>query len=209
MSSRSMTSIVASDLRCERQQRDVAGLLDRVGQTPLARSANARDAARHDLAPLGDECVQHLDVFVIDVVDLLDAEAAHFLAPEILLLLGEHRLVATGGTLRCAAWSSSGFCHCIFSLLKSLPYGRGSVGCGWRGISGVASGVPSICAATDGCAGAGAAVAFRCARFSRCFLRLSSRFSVSSMRTVRNLITESVTRRRRSSSFTVSGAHVN
>src|SRR5579859_1289233 len=134
MSSRSMTSMISSglDLRGERQQRDVAGLLDGVGQTALARSTDAGDAARHDLAALGDEAVQHLDVFVIDVVDLLDAEAAHFLAPEILLLLGEHRLVATGGTLRCAAWSSSGFCHYLFSLcsLKTLPYCRGSAGCG-------------------------------------------------------------------------------
>ena len=38
------------------------------------------------------------------------------------------------------------------------------------------------------------------ARFSRCFLRLSRRFMVWSMRTVRNLMTGSVTRRRRSSS---------
>src|SRR5450759_2159179 len=98
-----MTSMISSglNLRRERQQRDVAGLLDSVGQTALARSANTRDAAWHDLTPLGNEPVQHLDVFVIDVVDLLNAEAAHFLAPEILLLLRQHRLVAPGRTLGC------------------------------------------------------------------------------------------------------------
>src|SRR4029077_14053326 len=50
------------------------------------------------------------------------------------------------------------------SILGPLPYGRGSAG-----LSGTdnGSGVPNICAATDGCAGAGAAVAFRWARFSR------------------------------------------
>jgi hypothetical protein len=40
-------------------------------------------------------------------------------------------------------------------------------------------------------------------------LALVERFSVSSMRTVRNLITESCTRRRRSNSFTVCGSAVN
>ena len=85
----------------ERQQRDVAGFLDCVGQPPLAGSADARDPPRHDLAALGDKRVQHLDVFVVDVVDLLDAEAAYFLAPEILLLPREPRFVAAGG--RCPA----------------------------------------------------------------------------------------------------------
>src|SRR5207245_567440 len=90
-----MTSIDMSpalDYSGERQQGDVAGLLDGVAQAALARSAYARDAARNDLTPLGDERVQHLDVLVIDVVDLLDAEPASFLAPEILLLLRNHEL---------------------------------------------------------------------------------------------------------------------
>src|SRR5712692_8214477 len=131
-----MTSIYMSpalDHSRERQKGDVAGLLDGVAQAALARSADAGDAARNDLAPLGDERVQHLDVFVVDVVDSLDAEPAHFFAPEILLLLRKHRLVATGGTLRCAAWSSSRFGHVYLA----------------------SSGVPSICTATEGCAGAG------------------------------------------------------
>ena len=71
------------------------------------RRANARDAARNDLAPLRHEGVQQLHVLVVDVVDLLDAEAADFLAPEILLLLRGDGFVAAGGPLRGAAWSSS------------------------------------------------------------------------------------------------------
>src|SRR5690348_13304990 len=62
MSSRKMTSISVSSLerRRERQQRDVARLLDGVGQPALVRRADPGDAARHDLAALGDEGVQHL-----------------------------------------------------------------------------------------------------------------------------------------------------
>ena len=41
------------------------------------------------------------------------------------------------------------------------------------------------------------------ARLSRSFFRFSSRFNVSSMRTVMNLITRSETRRRRSNSWSV------
>src|SRR5580704_665410 len=41
--------------RCERNERDVACLLNGLGQAPLVRSAYAGDAARHDLAAFGDE----------------------------------------------------------------------------------------------------------------------------------------------------------
>ena len=167
-------------------------------QPPLVRGAHARNAARDDLAALRHEGVQHLHVLVVDVVDLLDAEAAHLLAPEILFLLGGDGLVAAGGALRRAAWSSSWFRHvaslCLLGharhrrrrlrhsdlLQRRLRPGAGAGRCGLRR-----------------------------ARFSRSFLRFSSRFSVSSMRTVRNLITRSDTRRRRSNSFTVSGSAVN
>src|SRR5262245_8943088 len=103
----SMRFLQTLNLRRERQQGDVARLLDRVAQAPLAGSTNARDAAWNDLAALGNERVQHLDVFVIDIVDLLDTEPAHFFAPEILLLLRQYRFVAPSGTLRRATWFSS------------------------------------------------------------------------------------------------------
>ena len=58
--------------------------------------------------------------------------------------------------------------------------------------------------------GAGAGVAgLRAARFSRSFLRFSMCFNFSSMRTVRNLITMSFTRKRRSTSWTVDAWAVN
>src|ERR1019366_2340147 len=152
----------------ERQQRDVPRLLDRVREPALVRRAHARNAARHDLAPLRHEGVQHLHVLVVDIVDLLDAEPAYLLAPEILLLLGGNRLVAARGALRRAAWSSFRFRHGL-CLLRQARKGR--------------------------------------ARYwSRFFLRLSNRFSVSSMRTVRNFRTTSDTRRRRSNSFTTVGS---
>jgi len=52
-------------------------------------------------------------------------------------------------------------------------------------------------------------VARLAARLSRTFFRFSSRFSVSSMRTVRNFRTMSDTRKRRSNSFTISGPALN
>jgi len=55
--------------RRERKQRDIPLLPDGVREPPLVRRARARNVARPDLAPL-----RH-------------PETAHFLAPEILLLL--------------------------------------------------------------------------------------------------------------------------
>jgi len=69
---------------------------------------------------------------------------------------------------------------------------------------------------TPGAAGMAAAGAetgigagLRAARLSRDFLRLAIFFCFSSIRTVMNLITESATRRRRSTSFTRSGVELN
>src|SRR5262245_50584858 len=102
----SMSSSSSLERRRERQQRDVPRLLDRVRQPPLVRSAHARNAAGDDLAPFRHERVQQLHVLVIDVVDLLDAETAHLLAPEVLLLAGDDRLVASRRPLPCAAGTS-------------------------------------------------------------------------------------------------------
>src|SRR5205085_10586086 len=64
-------------------------------------------------------------VLVVDIVDLLDAEAAHLLAAEILLLLSGNCLVAARGPLSRAARSSFGFWHGL-SLRPRHPrqYGR-------------------------------------------------------------------------------------
>ena len=107
-----MTSMVRLlELRRERQQGDVARLLDGVGEPPLVWGAHAGDAARDDLAALRHEGVQQLHVFIVDVVDLLDAEPADFLPPEILFLLRGDGFIATRGPLARAAWSSFKFGH--------------------------------------------------------------------------------------------------
>src|SRR5262249_28047427 len=69
---------------CKRQQRDVARLLDRQGKPPLVRRANARQTPGNDLSTLRDKLREQTNVLVVDVLDLLDAELADFLTPEIL-----------------------------------------------------------------------------------------------------------------------------
>src|ERR1051325_9573351 len=71
----------------ERQQRDDARALDRALQLALMQRARAGDAARKNLAALGDELLERLHVFVVDVLDLLDAELADALAAVEELLL--------------------------------------------------------------------------------------------------------------------------
>jgi hypothetical protein len=68
--------------RGERQQRDVAGLLDGCAEASLMRSANSGQAARDDLAALGYEAGEQTNVLVVYGVDLLDTELADFLAAE-------------------------------------------------------------------------------------------------------------------------------
>src|SRR5437764_231628 len=63
-------------------QRDLPGSLDRRLQLPLVHRAGARDAARQDLPALGHERADQLDVFVVDVVDLVRAELADLAPPE-------------------------------------------------------------------------------------------------------------------------------
>src|SRR5689334_3948925 len=125
---------------CERQQSDVARLLDRVAQAALVRRADARNAPRNDLAALGNETREQPHVLIVDVVDSFDAKPANLLAPEILFLLSGDGFITAGGPLPRAAGSSFGFRH-----IDSPGY----------------SAAPSliICCATDGWAGAGAGAA--------------------------------------------------
>src|ERR1700687_6322540 len=67
---------------CERQQGDIARLLDGPRQTALVRRAHTGQASRSDLAAFRDELRQQTHIFVIDRFDLLDAELANLLAPE-------------------------------------------------------------------------------------------------------------------------------
>src|SRR5262245_40572418 len=65
-----------------RNQRDLTGALDRGLQLALMHRAGARDAARQNLAALGDERPDELHVLVVDVVDLVRAELADLAAAE-------------------------------------------------------------------------------------------------------------------------------
>src|SRR5580692_4640853 len=93
------------------------------------RCADAGDSARNNLAALGNERLQHSDVLVIDVIDLLDAEPANLLAPEILFLSHRGCFVATGRALRSRNRSST-------SLFSHVQLSFSSVG------SATATGAP-------------------------------------------------------------------
>src|SRR3989442_7105347 len=73
-----------SSSRAVREQRHLAGVLDRGGHVALVLGAVPRDTPRTDLSPLGHELLQQSDVLEIDVVDPLLAEDADLL---LLLLL--------------------------------------------------------------------------------------------------------------------------
>src|SRR5690242_16428576 len=85
--------------------------------------ARARDAARKNLAALRDELLQRLDVFVVDVLELLHAELADALAAieELLLaaLLSAGAAAATGIAAATAATTRSSHfsCHVSSPLL--------------------------------------------------------------------------------------------
>src|SRR5512134_760124 len=64
----------------EGNERDVPAPLDRDGDLSLVPGAVAGDASGQNLAPLGNEEPERLDVLVIDEGRFVDAEAAHFLA---------------------------------------------------------------------------------------------------------------------------------
>src|SRR5947209_5687088 len=103
------------------------------------RRAHARNTARCDLSTLADEAHQHADVLIVDVVDLVHAEAAQFFAPEILLLAG-NRFVAAGGTHRSADRPSAFlFGHGLFLLSGSSRF----------------DGLPGDCMLGRGCRGRG------------------------------------------------------
>jgi hypothetical protein len=76
--------------RCERQQGDVPGLLDRACKTALVRGADAGKTPRHNLAALRHKALQQTDVAIGNGVNLLGAELADLLAAE--------KLSASAGT---------------------------------------------------------------------------------------------------------------
>src|SRR3981081_3550179 len=94
-------------IRDVRNQRNLPGALDRDLQLPLVPRARAGNPSRQNLAPLGHEGRQQLDVLVVDVVNLVRAELAD-LPPS------EHRAAL-------ALLFVPGF------LLAALPAGRRSL----------------------------------------------------------------------------------
>src|SRR5689334_18212532 len=85
-------------LRHIRQERDLPRALDGRLQLALVHRAGARNAPRHHFAALRHERSNHLDVLVVDVVDLVRAELADLAAAEhratLALLLVAGLLVA-------------------------------------------------------------------------------------------------------------------
>src|SRR5688572_3002771 len=77
------------------QQREEARALDRIRELALVARGGAGDARRDDLAGLVDEVLQHVDVLVVDPLDLLGGEAAELAPAEerplalVLLVLAE------------------------------------------------------------------------------------------------------------------------
>jgi hypothetical protein len=79
----------------ERQQGNVAGPLDCRCQAALVGRAYPGQTARHNLATLSHKLLQQPHIFVVDVVDLLDAEPANLLTPEKLASLIAASAVST------------------------------------------------------------------------------------------------------------------
>ena len=105
---------------CKRQHRGDAGAFDRVLELALMQRASAGDAARKDLPALRDELLQHLHVFVIDVLELLDAELADALAAVEKLLLAA-RSARSAGSATAAFRPSSTTTRCHGSHVVGSP----------------------------------------------------------------------------------------
>ena len=85
---------------CERQQRDVAGLLDSACKTTLVLSADTSQTAGHNLATLGNKALQQADIAIVDGIDLLYTELADLFTTEKLASAW------TAGTAACGAWAA-------------------------------------------------------------------------------------------------------
>src|SRR6266853_407979 len=89
----------------KRQQGNIPRLLDRSRQTALVRHAHAGQASWRDLAAFRYELRQQTHIFVIDRLDLLDAELANFFAPEVLTAAFPRTARAPAGTR--TAWPAA------------------------------------------------------------------------------------------------------
>jgi len=64
----------------EGHEGNVSGTFDRRAELALVSGTIPGDTARNDLAPLGDQIAQTLDVLIVDVNDLIRAEPTYFLS---------------------------------------------------------------------------------------------------------------------------------
>src|SRR5687768_2203281 len=70
-----------------REQRHVAGPLERGGQHPLVTGARAGLAARLDLGALAEVAAEAVDLLVVDALGLVDAEVADLAATPIAVVV--------------------------------------------------------------------------------------------------------------------------
>jgi len=81
-----------------RQQSDIASLLDRGRESPLVWRANPGQPPWDNLPALRHELSEQAYVLVVDCLDLLHAEFADLLAPEILASALARTTGTTAGT---------------------------------------------------------------------------------------------------------------
>src|SRR6266699_4784146 len=101
------------------QQRQEARALDRHRQLALIEGLGPRDAARNDLAGLGDVALERAEILVVDRLHALGGEAAELLTT---------REAAAAAAAAAAPAGSSGHCHDLISsngLAADGPCGVG------------------------------------------------------------------------------------
>src|SRR5262249_15720551 len=118
-------------VRRVRQQGDGAGTLDRRLQLALVQRAGPRDAPRQDLAAIGDEGLEKLDVLPVHVLELLRAELADLAASDEELLACRRLPVAIA---RATASGTSG--HRAHDSLLSAAGAADSAAAGGAGRGG-------------------------------------------------------------------------
>src|SRR5262245_44916034 len=96
------------------QEREETRTFDRGVELALVVGLGARQTRRHDLAVVGDEIAQRLQILVIDLLDAFDRKTTELLALEKSVLL-----VATPTALAALALRFA-FAKCHFDLLNPL-----------------------------------------------------------------------------------------
>ena len=115
-------------LALEGEEANVTRALDGAGQLALVLRADARDAARQDLATLGHELAQTHHVLVIDVLNLLRQEGADFATREATARTARTATeAATGATLGTATFRTAAFGATTLGTTTAALIGLGNV----------------------------------------------------------------------------------